>query len=300
MADAFINRESPASESLRDGSYVDWPCALAGSVIAAAISFVLFTFGSGIGLSIVSPWSGSGTSTVTFAVLASIFAVLAQVGAFATGGYVAGRMRRPWKDAKAEEVTYRDGVHGALVWGIGVILGATLLASTLGGAARTVADAGGTAAVRSGGASAATVTSVDRLFRSNKSTAAPADARNDQGRNETRAEVERIVAASIARREIVAADKTYLAQIVASRTGLTEGEAGLRIDQAIFDGKAAADLARKTGIISAFLAGASLLAGLVAAWSAAMVGGTHRDQGIIWRGLTSRDLPSPARSSPRS
>jgi hypothetical protein len=299
MADTVIMRDAPTSESAREGSYVDWPCALAGSIISAALSFVLFTFGSGIGLSIVSPWAGAGSSMVTVAILASLFAVLVQVGAFAVGGYVAGRMRRPWKDAKAEEVDYRDGVHGALVWAVGVALGATLLASTVGGAATTVIEAGGSmAAPRSGGLSVDTIYTMDKLFRPNKprADAAPVDARADT----MRGEAERLVAGSMSRREMTVADRSYLSQLVANRTGLTEAEAGLRLDQAIIEVKATADRARKTGILAAFLAAASLLAGLVAAWSAAMIGGTHRDQGIIWKGLARRELPAQMRAAPRA
>jgi hypothetical protein len=302
MADTVMIREAPAIEGGREGSYVDWPCALAGSVIAAALSFVLFTFGSGIGLSMVSPWAGAGSSMVKFAILASLFAVLVQVGAFAAGGYVAGRMRRPWKDAKADEVEYRDGVHGALVWAVGVALGASLLATTAGGAARTAADAGGMAAGRSNGVSAETMFTIDKLLRSSKPRTEAerlADARADNRPDLTRGEVERLLAANLARGEMVNADRVYLAQLIAGRTGLSEPEAAARIDSAVVTVKATADRARKTGILAAFLAAASLLAGLVAAWNAAMIGGTHRDQGILWKGFARRDFPSPVKSAPR-
>jgi hypothetical protein len=290
MADAVMIREAPAGEGAREGSYIDWPCALAGAAIAAALSFVMFTFGSGIGLSIVSPWPGAGSSMVTFAVLASLFAVLVQVGAFAAGGYVAGRMRRPWKDAKADEVEYRDGVHGALVWAVGVAFGASLLASTVGGAAVTVADPGGMAGSRPG-VSAETTYTIDKLLRPGKPST-----QTDPGRGE----VERLLAGSLARGDIVNADRVYLAQLVASRTGSTEPEAAMRIDQAVATVKASADRARKTGILAAFLAAASMLAGLVAAWSAALTGGAHRDQGIVWKGFARREFPAPMRPAPRT
>jgi hypothetical protein len=292
MADAVMIRDVPTGrgpgdiptgDGAREGSYVDWACALAGAMIAAALSFVLFTFGSGIGLSFVSPWAGAGSSMVTFAILASLFAVLVQAGAFAVGGYVAGRMRRPWKDAKAEEVEYRDGVHGALVWAVGVALGATLLASTVGGAAKTA------------GVSADTSYVIDKMLRPNKPRS-DAERPADLGRGE----IERLLAGSIARGEIVNADRVYLAQLIANRTGVSEPEAATRIDQAVVIVKATADRARKTGILAAFLAAASLLAGLVAAWSAALIGGTHRDQGIIWKGLARRDFPGPMRPAPRT
>ena len=36
-------------------SYVEWGAVLAGAVLAASLSFVLLTFGTGIGLSLLSP-----------------------------------------------------------------------------------------------------------------------------------------------------------------------------------------------------------------------------------------------------
>ncbi len=44
------------------GHYLSWGAIIAGALCAAAISLVLFTFGSAIGLSAVSPWPGVGLS----------------------------------------------------------------------------------------------------------------------------------------------------------------------------------------------------------------------------------------------
>jgi hypothetical protein len=297
MADTVMIREATPSDNQREGSYIDWPCALAGAAIAGAISFVLFTFGSGIGLSIVSPWAGTGSSMMTVAVLATLFAVLVQVGAFAAGGYLAGRMRRPWNGTKPAEVEYRDGVHGALVWAVGVLFGALLLAMTAGGVTRGAADAGMMAAQTASTSTEPTTYAIDGLFRSN----IPYDPNRDPGQQSgaIRAEAGRLLATGVGRGEMSMADRTYLAQLVANRTGLTMPEAVLRVDQAIITAKATVDRARKAGILAAFLAAASLLAGLVAAWSAALTGGAHRDQGIIWRGFARHDVPTDMRVAQR-
>ena len=47
-------------------------------------------------------------------------------GSFALGGYLAGRVRSTWQAAD-DEVEFRDGTHGLLVWAIGVVLGVALL-----------------------------------------------------------------------------------------------------------------------------------------------------------------------------
>jgi hypothetical protein len=44
-------------------SFVEWGAVLAGAALSAAISFVLLTFGTAIGLSATSPWLlGSGAA----------------------------------------------------------------------------------------------------------------------------------------------------------------------------------------------------------------------------------------------
>ena len=74
-------------------SFVEWGAVIAGAVLAAAISFVLLTFGAAIGLSATSPWPNSGISAKVIASLAVFWAMVQQIGAYMAGGYVAGRMR---------------------------------------------------------------------------------------------------------------------------------------------------------------------------------------------------------------
>lgn len=286
MAEPVAARDSAAGQAARDGSYVDWGCVFAGAATSAAISFVLFTFGSGIGLSMVSPRAGAGFSMMAFVLVTSLWAVFGQVGAFAAGGYLAGRMRRPWKDATAHEVEFRDGAHGALVWAVGVGFGALLLAFSAAGAARTVVEVGSAATARSSATPVdATSYAVDALFRTTRVATDGRDA-------DHRAEVARILAAGIRQRDVSPADRTYLAQLVAARTGLPQPEAEQRVNLVIENTKVAAERTRKIGIVATFLAAASLLAGCVAAWSAARIGGQHRDEGIVWRGFAGRDALS--------
>ena len=268
---------------------------MGGAVIAAAVSFVLFTFGSAIGLSLVSPWTGAKMSATAFAIVASAWAVFVQVGAFAAGGYLAGRMRRPWKDAKQDEIEFRDGAHGALVWAAGVMLGAFILVWTAAGTARTASDMGSAALSRSGATETTSTYAVDTLFRS---PTAPPTARQPADAAATgdyRSEAGRILLTAASPAGMTPADRAYLVQLVAARTGIPPQEAEQRLTQLMANMKETADRARKLGIVAAFLAAASLMAGLAAAWSAARIGGTHRDQGLIWRGFANQGL-APTRS----
>jgi hypothetical protein len=63
-----------------------------------------------------------------------------QIGAFMVGGYVAGRMRSRWHEPTEHEVEFRDGLHGGLVWAVGVVIGAALFLSAVGTAAKTGAQ----------------------------------------------------------------------------------------------------------------------------------------------------------------
>src|SRR6187200_756770 len=125
-------------------SFVEWGAVIAGAFLAAAISFVLLTFGAAIGLSAVSPWPNSGASAKVVASIAVFWAMAQQIGAFMAGGYVAGRMRSRWHET-GHEADFRDGLHGGLVWAVGVVIGAALFLSTAGGAAKTGADIAGQA-----------------------------------------------------------------------------------------------------------------------------------------------------------
>jgi hypothetical protein len=103
-------------------SYIEWAPIIAGAITAAALSFVLFTFGSAIGLTAVSPWSSSGLPAWTWliAIIASLWVLLVQAGSYALCGYVAGRFRAPLGAASASERQFRDGAHGFVVWALGI------------------------------------------------------------------------------------------------------------------------------------------------------------------------------------
>ena len=118
-------------------SYLEWGPVIAGALGAAAISLVLFTFGSALGLSVVSPYPYAGLSLTTFLVLTALFAALVQVGSFAAGGYLAGRMRTPWLNGVESERHFRDGSHGFAVWAVGILIGACIAVSGAGSALKT-------------------------------------------------------------------------------------------------------------------------------------------------------------------
>jgi hypothetical protein len=79
--------------------------------------------------------------------LAFFWIMAQQIGTFMAGGYVAGRLRVRLRGAPQDEVEFRDGLHGGLVWALGIVIGADLLMATAGAVARTAADLTGKTAV---------------------------------------------------------------------------------------------------------------------------------------------------------
>src|SRR5690606_28988067 len=98
------------------------------------------------------------------------------------------------------------------------------------------------------------------------------------------AQASRILIASAAAGEVSDADQTYLAQLVAARTGLSEADAKARVDamltrveEAKVQAQEAADTARKAGATFALLSALSLAIGAFIASAAAVLGGRQRD-----------------------
>lgn len=279
---ATVVTDAESSRSLR--SYVDWPAIIAGVVTTWAITSVLATFGSGIGLTMTgAPWDPN-MSAGWFLAAGALWFIWVQISSVMAGGYLAGRLRHRFTDATEHEIEMRDGAHGLLVWGASVLVGAVVAISAVSGGISAVTN--NTAAVAGSNIDRGPVDSaVERLFRPvitsdasavrGRSPAASAAARNDVGR---------IVALAVPEGEIANSDKQYIARLVAVHTGLPQAGARARVDgplaATVSDMQAAAETARKTGIIAAFLTAATLLVSGIAGWWAAGVGGRHRDENV--------------------
>ena len=78
--------------------------------------------------------------------------------------------------------------------------------------------------------------------------------------------------------DMPAGDRTYLAEMIASRTGITQAEAEQRVDDAVATAKETAETARKAAVGVAFASALSLLIGAFVAAVAGALGGRHRDE----------------------
>ena len=156
MAVAPVTTATIVATDLPGGRYLEWGPIILGTLGSLAMLVVLMTFGTALGLTVVSPQPYAGISAKGLAVLAGVYAALVHVASFAAGGYLAGRMRTPWATTDLEERNFRDGGHGFGVWALGVVLGAALAASGIAGVVKTAVGAT-TAVAAAGTAGAASI-----------------------------------------------------------------------------------------------------------------------------------------------
>jgi hypothetical protein len=267
-------------------SAVSWSAVIAGAMVMVVTMLVLLTLGTGIGLSAVSPWPGAGASLTTIGVSAVIWWVVVQWLASGLGGYLAGRLRTKWVRVHTHEVFFRDTVHGFLAWSLATVVGAVMLgavtAASIGAGVRGASDIGAaatSAAVNAGGGNLGLGYVVDTMFRA--SNPAPADSTAN-----LRGETVRILTKSVQDGQIVLApaDRTYMAQMVAARAGVTQAEATQRVDSAVTQLnradaqlRAAADQVRKQTAHLSIAAALALVIGAFVASAAGALGGSLRD-----------------------
>jgi hypothetical protein len=268
---------------------MDWSAVIAGALVAAALSFVFLTFGTAIGLSATSPWPNSGLPAKVIASLAVFWTLAQQIGAFLAGAYVAGRLRSRWQGVSSDESEFRDGLHGALVWALGVALGAAFALAAAGTLTRAGVEAGARTAASV--ATTSTDVAIDALLRP-AAGGATAPARADATAADARGEISRILASAVASGGLSDQDRAYLSQRVAQLTGLSPQEAVDRINQAVAATRSAADTARRAAVLTGLITAAALLTSLAAAWWAAVKGGQHRDNAVPARlGVGRRRFP---------
>ena len=262
--EATANREAHSSG-------VSWAAVIAGAFVTAALSLTLLALGAGFGLLAVSPWSHAAAASAV-GTAAIIWLIVIQIAASGLGGYIAGRLRTKWVAIHSHEVYFRDTAHGFLVWAVAVVIMAAFLGPAATAMVGGAATSGQTAITESG-------YFVDLLFRPAPSGSAAASNGPAAGvaDNAARSEAASILADALRQKETPAADRSYLAQLVSARTGLSQNDAAQRVSDVIAQARQVADAARKaTGrlLLWTFL---SLLIGAFCASYAATIGGRQRD-----------------------
>jgi hypothetical protein len=250
-------------------SAVSWAAILAGGAAAAAISLMLLAFGAGMGFAAMSPWSGVGVST-TFRIATGLYFIVMAMLASSIGGYLAGRLRARWQGAHTREVFFRDTAHGLLAWAFASLLSFAVLGSA---ASSLTRDPTSASARMSGQGSGLLTDTVSTLLRG--IAVATPDAATGMAARE---EASQILAHGLTHGgEISASDSSYLAQLVAARTGASQAEAEQRVAAAVDEARTTVNQARKAASQLALWLCASLLVGAFVASLAAVEGGGLRD-----------------------
>lgn len=286
-------------------SAVSWGAIVAGAAAIAALSLILLIFGTGLGLSSVSPWAHNGVSAMTFGVSTILWLTFTQLFASGIGGYLSGRLRTKWIAVHSDEVYFRDTAHGFLAWAVatlataailttvigsiisgGVQAGATVargVATTAAAATVSVATTAGSGIVNTNSESSSMDYFIDSLFRKDVSTDSSAVIPATGT-----LEVARIFINSIQTKNLPEEDIRYIGQVVAQHTDLTQQNAEkrvrdtfTRIQEKLQDAetisKEAADQARKASSYASLWLFISLLIGAFVASFSATYGGRQRD-----------------------
>ncbi|BCM24624.1 hypothetical protein [Methyloradius palustris] len=289
-----------------NASVVSWAAILAGATSAAAFSLILLVLGAGLGLSSISPWAHEGVSATAFGVSTIVWVAVTQILASGLGGYLAGRLRTKWTGTHVDEVYFRDTAHGFLTWAVATLATAALLSSVIGSVVGGTAKAGASLA---GGVATAVVSSgvtsagvemgrhhdssgleggpiaylVDSLFRPDP------NATTDTSQSSVPLpEVTRIFINSANAETLPPVDASYLGQLVAKHTGLSQQDAERRVNDTFASlqakkheaeamAKDAAEKARKATIYATLWLFVSFLMGAFSASLAATCGGRSRD-----------------------
>lgn len=257
---------------LVDGTVVGfhWTPVIAGAIAAAALAFVLHSFAIAIGLSVSSTAPTWRDASFALVLLSGLYLLLVAIVSYGFGAYLAARIRARVADAPVEDIEFRDGVHGLMVWALATLLAGLIALAAVQAAPRLAAP---------GGANAGSSTSVageniiaydlDRLFRGERRPAGDM--------TYLRSEAARILLTTASHNGMAADDRAYLVRLTAATTGLSPADADKRVNEVAGAAKSDIDRARRSAVLLGFLIGASALVGAAVAWFAACVGGRHRD-----------------------
>jgi hypothetical protein len=263
------SRYSGSSEANSSG--VSWSAVLAGAFVTAALSLILLALGSGLGFASVSVWSGVGASASAIGTGAILWLILIQIMSSSMGGYLAGRLRTKWTGIHTDEVYFRDTAHGFLAWSVALVVTAAFLASAATSLMGSSSDKSAVATTQNQtGEAGPNAYFVDSLFRTDGS-------KPDVNNAAVSREAAIIFAASLKQGDLSAVDKTYLDQLVMSKTGVSQSEADKKVSDAFLSAKTAAEAARKSIAHTLLWTFVALLIGAFCASFSGTIGGRQRD-----------------------
>lgn len=281
MDSAYTERHGPVADqaTVTSPSAISWAAILAGTAVAISISVVLLVLGSGLGLASFTPSARSVASPGSLAALAIVWIVVVQWLSAAFGGYVTGRLRTRWVGTHTHEVFFRDTAHGLVTWAVATAIVALVVGSAtssmLSGGIHAATTSASEAAQRAAGnaqSNSVAPYDVDALFRATSGDV------NSSAAVEGRGEATRILARGLTTGSVPDADRTYLASLVAARTGISQADAQKRVDDVVARAREESEAARKAAATTSLLTALAMMIGAFVACAAAALGGHERDR----------------------
>jgi len=268
----YVAAERYSHEAHTSG--VSWSAVLAGAVVMAALSLILLSLGTGLGLSSISPWAGVGASAPAIKASAILWLIFAAVFSSAFGGYLSGRLRTKWANIHGDEIYFRDTAHGFLAWSTALVVTAAFLgaaAASMVGSSAQAQNTSHSGEVQNGTSEIDTNDYfVNYLLRTDGT-------KSDAISATTRAEAESVFAHSLTQGSLDPSDRAYLSQLIAANTGVSSTDADKRVSDVFMNAQAAAEKTRKSVAHSLLWIFLALLIGAFSASFAATIGGRQRD-----------------------
>ena len=269
-------------------STINWSSIIAGTVAAAAIALVLHGFASAVGISVSSTAPTWRDASFALVLLSGIYLLLTAIISYGFGAYVAARLQPRTGTAFDDDLDYREGTRGLLVWALATLLTALMALAIAQMTPRLAAPGAGAGPSTSVAGENIIAFDLDRLFRGGE--------RRPPGEtmDYIRAEAARILLSGSSHRGILPEDRSYLIRLVSGVTGLAPPEAERRVAAVAESARDNIKRARQSAVILAFMAAAAALVGAAVAWYAAGLGGRHRE-GVeeipnLWRWGTYRRM----------
>jgi hypothetical protein len=265
--------DGPSEAVLR--SKIEWGPVIGGAIAAAALASVLHGFAAAIGLSVSSTAPTWRDASFALILLSGLYLLLAALASYAFGAYIAARLRTrialgPRAASSESDITFGDGMHGLLVWGLATLLTAFIALAVAQMTPRLAAPSGAGAGPSTSVAGENIIAfDLDRLFRGERRPAGDM--------NMVRAEAARILMTTSSHRGMLAEDRAYLVRLVSANTGLAAADADKRVTEVAASAKDNIARARRASAILAFMVAAAALVGAATAWFAACAGGRHRE-----------------------
>lgn len=99
---------------------IDWGAAIAGTIVAVAIGFVLLLLGVAIGATAINPWDGASEQAPGWTIGGGLWVLFSNLVALQVGAFIAVRAAR-WPD-------HHSGMlQGIVVWALAFTLAAGIL-----------------------------------------------------------------------------------------------------------------------------------------------------------------------------